>query len=1425
MSRPRPEKIIRETRGSRHRVTAFCVVLVTAMVLLARPQVARALTCNWQAGSNSTWSAGGTGNWSCGRIPTTADTVNFASANSNFNCSIDVNTTVVDFTIASTYTGTISPSTSPRKVIVTGNFSQAGASSTFTAPSTLIVKGTFSHSAGTFTPGTGLVVLGSTGSPSHTFTSMSFNNLTFNDALIAYWKLDESADGSAGGAVDSSGWGHHMTYQGTPTHTSTTASTPYRNPYAVVLTKGAGAAYGNYAELTSYPTTLQPTTWTIAAWVKAGASTDGSGSEIINLGDDYGLRVLTTGNVRVHHLEGGSHVSCDSTGVDIRGGWHHVVGAYSGSAFTLYVDNVVPSNGGGCTGNAAQTFAGTNAYIGRHPGNGNYDFDGTVDDVRVYNRVLSAQEVEALYVTGQGALSGGSHTAGTSLDVNGDLVIGTGSLTSSNSISVAGSWLNHGGLYTGTGTVTFDGTGSGLLLRTNGQRFNALTVNAAGSWTMDDRLYVDGVLSQSAGTVATSSYVIHAGTLSKTGGTLTVGTGTIVVDSRSAQTLRSDTALNHLRVESSSETGLVGYWKFDAAAGTTVRDWSGTGNNGTLNGSWDFSPGLPTTNFDNAHALILDGSSAYMSLGTTSIPATNASQTIALWIYYTALPGAAKTFVETIDTAGSSYGNRLGISSANAIQLWKAAAASTQVLAVSVSNTTTYPLSTWRHVAYTYDASASPAIHKIFIDGVEKVSSTTAAGSVTPNSVRVGARQTGAEYFDGRIDDLRVYNVALTTAQIASLAAGRYAGTGAGATFTLGADATVNGTLAVDNGTLATSSYTLGAAASDATKVATVHNGGLNVGSTSATFGGGLTVKADATLAINTTGGSVKIANGKTLTIDGTLDASTAGATPTIQCSATSSCNYTFTVGSTATATPALNIDGLAVKQTDTNGMYINTVSGSTTTFTSFNNIAFSGGTGNYLLQIAAGTLTLYANGLSFDTTGNTYNAKLTDRDGAGNDVRLYVGGTCTPTTDCESIDVDDDTKLIDGTTNGSDGIPDDAGNDGSVIQWLYRSHTDTGGTAVGFPTSAFDWNTYAYRKTYVTYNNVASSTGRLYARDTDGYASSGTYYWSPAAGLNFVGTPRFSQETSGMTTNYYVWVLTTNGSVYKIQDTGSALTTVASYPFRDGASATATSPLMIDSSNVYWAGNNGSGSRKMFSLPQTSTTLNGSGSLTADVTVFPTLATISGTTFIFAAISGTVYKMPSNFGANTTSTQPTTAASGRMSQHNNLLYFIENQGKVWALNTSDLSTSWSYQDTNVGRHPGGCTSSNQCSSQNIFLQALTGRITYGDKDGHVYVVASGSLLSGYPFRPGTSSDIIITAPLVSNGIIAVGTSGGKVFLIDQQNASSAPALLRTYNFGSAISSISYDHDNASSGQYMISTADGRLFYVSRITDPTPAND
>jgi hypothetical protein len=135
------------------------------------------------------------------------------------------------------------------------------------------VGGSFSRSGGTFTSQTAsTTLLTSTSSQSHALAGSSFANFAVNDRLIAYWKLDESADGSGAAGLDASGWRHHVTYTSTPTHTTTTATTTFANPYALSVAKVTGATYGEYAELASYPETLKPSTWTISAWIKMNAA-------------------------------------------------------------------------------------------------------------------------------------------------------------------------------------------------------------------------------------------------------------------------------------------------------------------------------------------------------------------------------------------------------------------------------------------------------------------------------------------------------------------------------------------------------------------------------------------------------------------------------------------------------------------------------------------------------------------------------------------------------------------------------------------------------------------------------------------------------------------------------------------------------------------------------------------------------------------------------------------------------------------------------------------------------------------------------------------------------------------------------------------------------------------------------------------------
>ncbi len=175
----------------------------------------------------------------------------------------------------------------------------------------------------------------------------------------------------------------------------------------------------------------------------------------------------------------------------------------------------------------------------------------------------------------------------------------------------------------------------------------------------------------------------------------------------------------------------------------------------------------------------------------------------------------------------------------------------------------------WHHIVYTYDGTTDI----IYVDGSATSGSYTHQTG-TPTAAWIGTFNGSSEFLAGAIDDVRVYNVALTAAQVAQLAAGRYAGTGGQSTVKLGGNTTVTNQLTIDNGILDANGKTMAA-----TLAAAVNIGTYNVNSAAQTFSGGLTVQPSGTLTLANSGGSVLLGSGTTLTIDGTLNASSTGAT------------------------------------------------------------------------------------------------------------------------------------------------------------------------------------------------------------------------------------------------------------------------------------------------------------------------------------------------------------------------------------------------------------------------------------------------------------------------------------------------------------------------------------------------------------------
>jgi hypothetical protein len=73
------------------------------------------------------------------------------------------------------------------------------------------------------------------------------------------------------------------------------------------------------------------------------------------------------------------------------------------------------------------------------------------------------------------------------------------------------------------------------------------------------------------------------------------------------------------------------------------------------------------------------------------------------------------------------------------------------------------PINTWTHLATTYDG----AVQRLYVNGVE-VATRAQSGAVrtSDNPLRIGGNSVWGEFFQGRIDEVRIYNRALTPGEI-----------------------------------------------------------------------------------------------------------------------------------------------------------------------------------------------------------------------------------------------------------------------------------------------------------------------------------------------------------------------------------------------------------------------------------------------------------------------------------------------------------------------------------------------------------------------------------------------------------------------------------------------------------------------------------
>ena len=144
------------------------------------------------------------------------------------------------------------------------------------------------------------------------------------------------------------------------------------------------------------PTELQFTSdFSISGWFKSSSATS---QRIISKDDgtnrSYFVQVSTTGVVEAAIYTSGAKQQNDSASGLADGNWHHFVFTFENGVGTkLYIDNGSPT-----TDSATGTLDNdTNDFeIGRREDNSKF-FNGDIDEVAVWNKVLSADDVQTIY--------------------------------------------------------------------------------------------------------------------------------------------------------------------------------------------------------------------------------------------------------------------------------------------------------------------------------------------------------------------------------------------------------------------------------------------------------------------------------------------------------------------------------------------------------------------------------------------------------------------------------------------------------------------------------------------------------------------------------------------------------------------------------------------------------------------------------------------------------------------------------------------------------------------------------------------------------------------------------------------------------------------------------------------------------------------
>ncbi|MHC4567159.1 MAG: LamG domain-containing protein, partial [Planctomycetota bacterium] len=611
--------------------------------------------------------------------------------------------------------------------------------------------------------------------------------------LAAYWGFDE---GSGTTAFDLSGNGNDGTFVGDP-------------QWVVGMYGGALEFDGDdYINCGNGPSLQIQAEITMAFWFQVQAFQN-TWEGFMAKGDNSYRASRGGGNGNATHMGasgtsvGGGNGWFNGTVIVTGGDWHHYAATYDGVEGKIYIDGVLDVTSPG-TGQI--NISGYDLYIGENSQATGRFFHGLLDDVRIYSRALTEEEI-------QGVMAGGGASfpfaAGPGPE-DGALVEATwatmtwraGDSTVSHDVYLSDNFddVNDGSeaAFQGSKPLTDemqivgffgypfpDGLVPGTTYywridEVNDADPNSPWVGPVWSFTVPSKTAYNPAPADEANYAATDAQLSWTPGFGAMLHTVYFGDDFDTVSNATGGPLAGETTFNpgplekdktyYWRVDEFeaplthkgdvwsfrtvpdipiTDPTLIGWWKFDEGAGTVAVDSSGHDNHGELRGDpqWTEGPDGGALDFDGGGDFVFTGKSA-SDLG---IEGANA-KSVTAWVFTRNFNNGG-----IFDLGARSNGQDFCLRTLGGVNNWR-----TQYWGGDDHDFTHPSQNEWVHFSLVYTGTQST----VYANGVSVSSEARNLSTSTANPFQIAAYGWQANFFDGVIDDVRLYNKGLTVEEI-----------------------------------------------------------------------------------------------------------------------------------------------------------------------------------------------------------------------------------------------------------------------------------------------------------------------------------------------------------------------------------------------------------------------------------------------------------------------------------------------------------------------------------------------------------------------------------------------------------------------------------------------------------------------------------